>query len=168
LAEHLYETVGAIQELKSIQKHKVHVRVWAKRPELGRKSETALYERTFTAVKDGEQWKFQLHTFGGTPVVKKVKRKIADGKEVAVYAEHYPKTASDESTWVELEPISYDGHDEILKQVAAFWARLAGTVQTQIKQVQKKDYKSRKEAIEMIDQEMRKVFDAIWKARPRR
>jgi hypothetical protein len=127
----------------------------------------ALYERTFTASKVGDQWKFQLHTFGGTPVLKKVKRQTAGGKEVEVYAEHYPKTAQ-ESTWEELKPISYDGREEILKQEAAGWTRLAEALKAETDQVQKGVYKTREEAVEAMGQAMRKVFEAMRRERPRR
>jgi hypothetical protein len=67
-----------------------------------------------------------------------------------------------------LKSFSYNGREEILKLEAAFWVELTATVQGQIEQVQKGSYKSRKEAIEAVDQEMRKVFDALRKEHSRR
>jgi hypothetical protein len=148
LADHFYETQGEIQEVKDVGKDRVHVRVWTKRPDWQKQTETALYERTFTAVKSGDQWKFQLHTFGGTPVLKKVKRKTLDGKEVEVYAGHEPKVVTDQKTWVELKPISYDGREEDLKQEAEMWAKAAVALKSQTELIQKGTYKTRKEALE--------------------
>jgi hypothetical protein len=156
LAEHFYEVQGEIQEVKPAGKDQALVRVWTKRPDWRKLSETALYERTFTAAKIGDQWKFQLHTFGGTPVLKKVKRTASDGKEVEVYAEHYPKGGPDEKNWVQLPPISYDGREEFLKQEAAELVKFAEALRTQTEQVMTGTYKTREEALK-----------ALAKARPR-
>jgi len=155
LGEHFYEVHGEIRTVQVSGKDRAHVRVWTKRPDWRKRSESALYERTFTAVKSGGRWTFQLHEFGGTPVLKKVKRTSPDGKEVEVYAEHNPK--GDEKNWEELKPISYDGREEDLNQEAATLAKVAEILRTQSEQVAKGAYKMRKEALE-----------ALKKASPRR
>jgi hypothetical protein len=156
LAEQFYETQGEIREVKTVGKDRAHVRVWTKRPDWAKRSESALYERKFTAVRIGDQWKFQLHTFGGTPVLKKVKRTAPDGKEVEVYAEHNPKGANVKD-WEELEPISYDGREEVLKREALNWAKFTEILGTQTEQVKKGAYKTRDEALGAITKAMRTI-----------
>jgi hypothetical protein len=151
LAEQFWEARGEIREVKEIGNGRALLRVWTKRPDRRKPSETALYERTFTAVKVEDQWKFQLHSPAqGSPVLKAVKRTGADGKEVEVYAEHDPKGQADETKWEELKPISYEGDEEDLKQYAAELAELPEVLRVQTELVQKGTYKTREEAREAL------------------
>jgi hypothetical protein len=160
LAERYYEARGTIREVKEIGKDRVLVTVWTKGPRIGDDADR-IYERKFTAVTVDGQWKFQLPPplGGGSPVVKKVKRTTSDGKVVEVYAEHNPKGSPDQKNWEELKPSSYEGAAEELKLEAGLCARFADILQTQMEQVQKGSYKTRKEALDPLEKAFRELTE---------
>ena len=149
-ADHFYEVRGDIVEIKAAGKNRAHVRVWTERPDWRKPKEKAIYERKFTAVKVGEVWKFHLHDIaGGTPVLKKVKR-MKDGKEIEVYAEHSLKNVTDESTWVELDPIDHTG-DATPPAAAVMLTKLLEILPGQTEKVLKGAYSTRKDAIKALE-----------------
>jgi len=130
-AEQFYEVEGEIRDVVAVGKDQAHVRVWTKRPDSRMPKATALYERTFTAVKSGESWTFQLHILlAGTPVIEKVKRRTTDGKEVEVYAEHDSSGSNDEKTWKECKPIAHAGREGMIKEITAALAKYAEVLKT--------------------------------------
>jgi hypothetical protein len=158
LAECHYEARGAIREVKEIGKDRAIVTVWTK----GRFANDAdrIHERKFTAAKVDGQWKFQLTVpYGGTPVVKMVKRTGPDGKIVEVYAEHEYTEIRDEKTWKELKPSTYDGAEEEIKLEAELFARFAERISTQMEEVQKGSYQTRKEALDPLEKAFRELIE---------
>lgn len=156
LADHFYEVGGEIAEVKAAGKDRAHVRVWTKRPDWRKKSEDAIYERRFTAVKIGGVWKFHLHSIaGGTPVLKKVKR-TRDGKEIEVYAEHTSKGGIDERDWVELDPIDHGGRTGPSEELALF-TTMRELVAAQTEQVLKGTYATQKVAVKALEDALDKA-----------
>jgi hypothetical protein len=160
LAKRYYEARGTIREVKEIGKDRTLVTVWTKGPRFGDDAD-AIYERKFTAVKVEGQWKFQLPPpwAEGSAVVKKVKRTGPDGKIVEVYAEHNPKGSADENNWEELKPSTYEGREQELKLLAEVYARFAEVLPTQMEQVQKGSYKTRKEALDTLEKAFRELVE---------
>jgi hypothetical protein len=158
LAEHFYEVQGEVREAKEAGKDQAHVVVWTKRPDWRDKSEVALYERKFTATKAGDGWKFHLHGFGGTPVLKKVKRTTPEGKEVEVYAEHDPNGSANEKDWKELPPICYEAPADYVPPESRFLAKCAEIFQAQTEQVKKGAYKTRDEAQKELREQVNMAF----------
>lgn len=148
LVSQFHEALGEIQNVKSVGKdmNRIHVCVWTKKDNQRKRTESAIYERVFTAVKSKDVWKFELHTFRGTPVVKIVKRIAVDGKEVEVYAEHSTNGSAAEKNWVELKPISYENREAELKKEAADWLKTAEILGLQAELVRKGMFKSQSEA----------------------
>jgi hypothetical protein len=161
LAEHFYEAQGEVREVKEAGKDQAQLVVWTKRPDWQNKSEVALYERKFTASKVGDRWKFHLHAFGGTPVLKKVKRTAPDGKEVEVYAEHDPNGSVNEKDWKELPPIRYEVPADYVPPEAGFLAKCTEIFQAQTEQVKKGAYKTRDEAQKELRERINMAFDDL-------
>jgi hypothetical protein len=165
LAERYYEARGTIHEVKDLGKDRALVTVWTKGPRFGNDAER-IYERKFTAVKVDGQWKFQLQPpyGGGSPVVKKVKRTAPDGKAVEVYAEHDPTgSPGDEKNWKELKPSTYEGAEEELRLEAEFYAKFTEMLSTQMEQVHKGSYKTRKEALDTLEKAFREQYERARK-----
>lgn len=159
-AECFFEGLGEIHEVKELGKGKAQVRVWTKRSEERNPSETAIYERAFTAVKLDNQWKFQLNTSfaTGAPIVKKVQRKAEDGKVVEVYAEHSMGNSISRSALVEKPPISYEGKEEGLKREADQWGKVAVEVDKYTEQVKQGAWASRQEATKALERAVFKLM----------
>ena len=158
LAEIYYEARGTIREVKEAGKDRAIVTVWTTGGRF-RDDGDRIYERKFTAANVDGRWKFQLRppSGGGSPVVRKVKRRAADGKTVEVYAEHTPKGSPDQEDWEEMKPSSYDGAEKELKLQAEFLARLAKILSTEAEQVQKGTYETRKEALDTLERTFREL-----------
>jgi hypothetical protein len=164
LAEVYYQARGTIREVKEAGKDRAVVTVWTKGPRFGDDADR-IYERKFTAANVDGRWMFQLPPpFGeGSPVVKKVNRRAADGKDVEVYAEHNPKGTPDQKKWEELKPSSYEGREKELKLVAEMYAGAAEVLSTQAERVQKGSYETRKEALDTLERALRELAERTTK-----